>query len=211
MAQRSPPFRDDQAAGIVQEAARILCEEGQLDYRTAKLKAVQRLGLSPRAALPDNARIQSAVVEYQRLFGGLDYARRLRRMRAAAVKAMRLLEGFEPRLVGAVVNGAVTAAHRVQLQAFDEQAERVELFLHDRGIPFRQDDRTYRYPDGSEERVPLVRFDAGDIGIDVAVFAFDDRRRVPLSPMDGLPMKRLALAEAEALARIGEQQILAGP
>ena len=43
---------------LVQEAARILCEEAVLDYRSAKLKAAQRLGLGPKAALPDNASVQ---------------------------------------------------------------------------------------------------------------------------------------------------------
>jgi hypothetical protein len=207
MAQRMPP-RDDQASGIAQEAARILCEEGQVDYRLAKLKAAQRLGLSARAALPDNARIQAAVIGYLRLFGGQEYASRLQRMRQVAVQAMRLLADFQPQLVGALISGAATSAQRVQIHAFDERAERLELFLHDRGVPFRQDDRHYRYPGGREERVPLIRFDAGEIGIDLAVFAPDDSRRAPLSPIDGLPMKRLGLEQAEALARIDPARIL---
>lgn len=200
--------RDAQSEQIVHEAARILCEEALLDYRSAKLKALQRLGLNPRAALPDNARIQAAVIDYQRLFGGRGYALRLRQLRAAAVQAMRLLGNFQPRLVGAVASGAITSAHRVQLHVFDEKPETLDLFLQDRGIQHRQDDRSYRYPDGSEESVPLARFDAGDIGIDVAIFGLDDLRRTPLSPSDGLPMKRLTLAEAEALAKIEVEDIL---
>ena len=193
---------------LVAEAARIICEEAVLDYRAAKMKAAQRLGLGSRAALPDNASIQAAVIDYQRIFGGRAWAEQLRALRVAGVQAMRLLAPFEPRLVGAVVSGATTDAHRVQLHCFPEKPEQVDGFLHDRGIPYEQDERDYRYPDGSEDAIPLARFEAGEIGIDVALFAPEDRRRAPLSPSDGLPMKRLALAEAEALARLGIEAIL---
>lgn len=196
---------------LVQEAARILCEEQVLDYRAAKLKAAQRLGLSGNAPLPDNARIQAAVIEYQRIFGGREYAEHLRALRATAVQAMRLLAGFQPRLTGAAVSGAVTTAHRVQLHVFVDKAEALDLFFEDRGIPYEQGDRVYRYPGGGEESIPLLRFEAGDIGVDVASFGEDDLRRAPVSPTDGLPAKRLTLAEAEVLARIGVDEILAIP
>jgi hypothetical protein len=208
MNQRPAAARD--TSPLVQEAARILCEEAVLDYRAAKLKAAQRLGLGPRAALPDNAAVQAAVIEYQRLFGGRDYAERLRALRATAVQAMRLLAQFRPRLTGAAVSGAITEVHRVQLHVFVDKAEALDLFFEDRGIPSRQDDRLYRYPGGEEEQVPLLRFEAGELGVDVAMFGEDDLRRTPLSPSDGLPMKRLDLAEAEVLARLDVETILAG-
>ena len=196
---------------LVAECARIVCEEDVLDYRAAKFKAMQRLGLSPRSALPDNASIQAAVIEYQRIFGGEDYANRLIALRRAAVSAMKLLHGFSPRMVGAAVSGAITAAHRVQLHGFADRPESLDLFLAERGIPFEQDERDYRYPDGREDPVPLARFEAGELGIDVAMFGLDDLRRTPLSPSDGLPMKRLKLAEAEVLAAIGIGEILGHP
>jgi len=209
MAQRrSGAERGGVAAALVAEAARILCEEAVLDYRAAKLRAAQRLGVGGNMPLPDNARIQAAVIDYQRLFGGRDYAEHLRRLRTTAVEAMRRLAQFQPRLTGAAVSGAITAAHRAQLHVFVDKPEALDMFLQDRGIPFRQDDRTFRYPDGSEELVPLVRFEAGGVGIDVAMFTGDDLRRTPLSPSDGLPMKRLSLAEAEALAQQDIEVIL---
>jgi len=199
----------DLSREVIAEAARIICEEDVLDYRSAKLKALQRLGLSSRGALPDNASIQAAVIEYQRIFGGNDYAGHLIAMRRAAVQAMKLLQsGFSPRLVGAVVSGAITAAHRVQIHGFADRPETLDFFLQDRGIPYLQDERDYRYPDGTEVPVPLARFEAGEIGIDVAMFGLDDLRRTPLSPSDGLPMKRLNLADAEALAAVGVDAIL---
>jgi hypothetical protein len=188
------------SVSLAHEAARIICDEAVVDYRTAKRKAVERLGLPANTALPDNARIEAAVIEYQRLYGGREYAEYLQQMRRVAVQAMRLLARFEPRLVGGTVSGAISLAHRVQLHAFGDQAELLDVFLQERGIPYEQDERNYRFPDGSDYEAPLVRFEAGEVGIDIAVFPAGDLRRAPLSPTSGLPMKRLTLEQAEALA-----------
>jgi len=185
---------------LVREAARIFVEESLTDYGTAKRKAAERLGLGSRASLPDNARVQAEVIAYQRLFGGAAYAQRLQRMRLTAVQAMKLLSAFDPRLTGGVVTGAIGDAHRVQLHAFPDKAEMVDVFLSNRGFALKEDERDYRYSDGRIESVPLARFEAGDIGVDVALFEPGQERRAPLSPADGLPSRRLTLAQAEALA-----------
>lgn len=211
MGRRGGPAGGEGERALIHECARIVCEEDVLDYRLAKHKAMQRLGLSPRSALPDNASIQAAVIEYQRIFGGEDYAGRLIALRRTAVQAMKLLQAFSPRLAGAAVSGAITAAHRVQIHVFVDRPEAIDLFLDSRDIPCEQDERDYRYPDGREQQVPLARFEAGGIGVDVAAFGLDDLRRTPLSPADGLPCKRLKLAEAEALAAIDVAGILAAP
>jgi len=186
-------------SGIAQEAARIIVEEQLTDYRLAKQKAAERLGLPFKTPLPKNADIEAAVLEYQRLFGGREYSDRVRKMRQTALQAMRLLAGFDPRLVGGAVSGAVSQAHRVQLHVFADKPETLDAFFHDRGIVYQQDEREYRYPDGKTEMVPLVRFEAGEIGVDVAAFAIGEERKLPLSPADGEPMKRLTAAEVEAL------------
>lgn len=189
-----------QRSGIAAEAARIVCEEQVLDYRSAKLKALERLRLPPRTALPDNAHVHEAVIDYLRLFGGEAYRERLRAMRRTAPKAMRLLAAFSPRLVGGTVSGAVTDAHHLQLHVFADQAELVDVFLIERGIKFDAGERRFRYPGGVEENVPLLSFDYGAMSIDVAVFDLDRLHRLPLNPHDGQPYRRLTLEEAEKLA-----------
>lgn len=185
---------------LVQEAARIFVEEMLTDYGQAKRRAAERLGLSSRSGLPDNARVEAEVLAYLRLFGGAGYAERLRRLRSTAVQAMRMLARFEPRLSGAVVSGAVHEAHRVQLHCFPDQPELVDVFLAERGLAAEPDEREYRYGDGRSERVPLARFEAGEVGIDLALFAPGRQRQAPLSPVTGRPAPRLDLAEAERLA-----------
>lgn len=187
------------SAELIEEAARLICEEGYADYRMAKQKAAERLGISRGITLPDNARIESAVLERQSLFGGREYQARLLDMRRTALRAMRLLGAFEPRLSGSSVSGAIGEGHRVQIHLVADQAESVEMLLHDRQIPFEQDERRYRLADGREARVPLLRFEADRIGVDIAVFDPATLRHPPLSQVDGKPARRLTSEQLRAL------------
>jgi hypothetical protein len=189
-----------QRSRVVQEAARIICEDGLADYRLAKQKAIERLGLGFGTPLPSNADIQSAVIEYQRLFGGRAYADRLTLLRRTAVQAMRLLKDYRPRLVGAVATGATTEAHKVQLHCFADKPEQIDMLLADLGLPFEVTERRYRLASGEGLDVVVLAFMADDVGVDVAVFPERGMREAPLSPTDGQPMKRLELTAVEALA-----------
>jgi len=198
-----------QRSRVVQEAARIICEDGLADYRLAKQKAVERLGLGFGTPLPSNADIQDAVIQYQRLFGGRAYAARLMHLRRTAVQAMRLLAEYQPRLVGAVASGATTDAHKVQLHCFADKPEQIDMLLADAGLRFEVSERRYRLASGENLDVPVLSFMAGDVGVDVAAFPERGQREAPLSPTDGQPMKRLELTAVELLAA-ETPEVLAG-
>lgn len=186
---------------LAAEAARIYVEEALTDYGAAKRRAAERLGLSSRGGLPDNARVEAEVIAYQRLFGGAAYAARLQQLRRTAVQAMQLLAAFAPRLTGAVVSGAISSAHRVQLHAFPDKAELVDVFLVDRGFKITESERDYRYGNGRVESIPVVGFMADAVGVDVALFAPGDERQSPIAPASGRAAPRLTFAEAQALAQ----------
>jgi hypothetical protein len=179
------------AAELIDEAARLICDEGYADYRMARHKAAERLGLGRTGNLPDNRQIEAAVIDRQALFGGPAYHARLKSMRTTALRAMKLLAAYEPRLAGSVVSGAIGDGHRVQIHLVADHAEAVEIMLHDRQIPFEQDERVYRLADGREVEIPLLRFEADDIGVDLAVFDHGAIRNPPLSQVDGKPARRL--------------------
>ncbi len=185
---------------VAQEAARIYVEEALTDFSAAKRKAAERLSPSSRTTLPDNARVQAEVLAYQRLFGGPQYVAQLQAMRQTAVAAMKLLAAFNPRLVGTTVSGAISRASRMQLHAFPDKPELVDVFLAERRIAMIADERDYRWPDGRVQSLPLARFELGKVGVDVALFAPGDERHAPISPADGKPARRLNLAATEALA-----------
>ena len=69
MAKRLTTENDRARLLVAQEAARIIVEQGIEDYRLAKTKAAQRLGMSAGGSLPGNSEIEKAVSEYLKLFG----------------------------------------------------------------------------------------------------------------------------------------------
>lgn len=183
----------------IEEAARLICEEGYADYRVARLKAAERLGLGRGDNPPDPVRIEAAVIARQQLFGGERYRQGLLAMRRAALQAMRLLAAYQPKLAGSAVSGAIGRGHRVQLHLIADQAEAVEMLLHDRHIPFEQDERRYRLADGRDVDIALLRFEADAIGIDIAVFDPGSERHPPLSQVTGKPARRLTAEQLRVL------------
>jgi hypothetical protein len=197
---RHPTRADNLRRALAQEAARLMAEHGIRDFLIAKRKAAERLGVMDGAALlPKNSEIESALGEYQRLFGGESHLIALDAQRRAALSAMRYLQEFEPRLVGAVLSGTATQHSEVQLHLFAERAESVTLKLLDEGIRHEVTERRLRF--GSEEvrAFPGVRFEMDEQSIEATVFPTDGIRQAPVSPVDGRPMRRANALEVAAL------------
>ncbi len=184
---------------IAREAGRLMHESGIRDYELAKRKAAARLNLGASVALPRNREVELAAREYQRLFHAEASARALRERLAVAREAMRLLARFRPRLVGPLLDGVAEAGGGVSLHLLWDPPEEVALFLAERGIDHQAGEQRLRVAGGEQVRLPAYRFLAGEVAVELVVFAARMRRRVPLSPVDGRPMRRAALAEVERL------------
>jgi hypothetical protein len=197
---RHPTRGDNLRRALAQEAARIMAEHGIRDFLVAKRKAAERLGVVDGVALlPKNSEIESALAEYQRLFGGDSYLSALDAQRRAALSAMRYLREFSPRLVGAVLSGTATEHSEVQLHLFTDRAESVTLKLLDQGIPHEVTEKRVRFNADHVRAFPGVRFEMEEQSIEVTVFPTDGIRQAPVSPVDGRPMRRANTLEVEAL------------
>lgn len=129
---------------IAQECARIMLDEGVRDYAAAKRKAAQRLMVDGRASLPSNLEIEAAMLERRRLFADADELAELQELREAALQVMRRLGGFEPRLVGAVLKGTAGVGARATVHVFADTPEELLFALMDRGLRYREAERTQR-------------------------------------------------------------------
>ena len=176
---------------LAQEAARIIVDQGIRDYRVAKQKAAERLGVGTRGALPGNAEIEAAVVDHLQIFGGDSHADLLRLMRTAALSAMELLGDFSPRLVGPVLLGTADDNSAVNLHLFADSAEIVAMEIGDMGIQFRSYERRLKSRRGQVELYPGFEFSHCNETIQATVFPVDGIRQAPMSPIDGKPMKRI--------------------
>jgi hypothetical protein len=193
----------EQRRRIAVEAARLIAEGGLRDYRQAKLKAASRLGITDDLSLPKNGEIEDALREHQRLFRS-DQPETLQQLREAAVEAMRFFADFEPRLVGPVLEGTADEHSAVCLHLHDDGADRVAVFLQEKGIPYEERTRRMRVERDVTADVPVFVFSAGDSAIDITVLPYDRLRQAPLDRIDEKPMRRANLAAVEALVRGNE-------
>ena len=185
---------------MAQVAAKLMAEQGIRDFRIAKQKAAQHLGIDVRnSILPKNSEIEAALAEHQRLFAGHEQPAQLRAMREAALKAMALFADFKPRLVGDVVSGLADANSDIQLHVFAEQSEAFDFFLQGQGIPYEIVERRYRVGRDEHRFYPAFRFVAGDHAFEATLFGTTEIREAPRSLVDGRPMTRATAAQVERL------------
>ena len=190
---------------LAQEAARIIVDQGVRDYRAAKIKAAERLGLTTRGSLPRNAEIELAVSEHLKLFGRESHAAFLRAMREVALSAMDLLSCFTPRLVGPVLSGTADENSSLNLHVFADSPESVAAQLGDLGYCYRPYERRLKK---SRNRAAALdtfagfQFEFASTRIEATVFPVDGIRQAPISPIDGRPMKR---ADANAVRALLER------
>jgi predicted nucleotidyltransferase len=203
MARRSAQKFVELRTRVADEAARIMREQGVRDYLLAKRKAAERLGVLDRQALPANQEVADALAAQQRLFGGAAHHDNLRSLREVALRAMSLLERFQPRLVGAVLAGNATAHSDVSLHVFAPTPEEVAFMLIERGVRYRAGDRRVRLANGEYSTYPSFEFDAGAVSVEATVFPEHSLREAPLCPVHGGAMRRARREELEALLDAG--------
>ena len=185
---------------IAQEAARLMSEHGIRDFHHAKLKAAERLGILDTQALPRNLEIEEALREHQRLFLGDSQPKSLRQRREAAVEAMRFLSAFEPRLVGAVLEGTADAHSAVCLHVFSDDPDAVGRYLFDNGVPIETQTRRLRTTREEQSEFPVLLFAADELPFDLTVLPRDSLRQAPLDRRaDAPPMRRATLTQVEML------------
>jgi len=191
---------DNQRVAVANEAARIIQEEGRPDFRSAKEKAVERLGLSNGdTRLPSNEEVEQALAERNRIFRGADHPALLNELRRAALSILHTLDIYHARLVGPVLSGTATGFSAIDLHLFSDTPEAVGVTLDVLGLGHRSTQIRQQFRRGESERFPGYRFRTLDFEYAATVFSINHRRRSPLSPVDGKPMSRAGIKEVEAL------------
>ena len=183
-------------------AARLMAEDGGLDYGSAKAKAARQSGLADAHLLPDNREIEAALREYQELYQKEEQPAQLRRLRGIALKVMREFEQFRPALVGSVLSGTAGAHSDVNLQLFTDDEKALTMFLLNRRYRFEEATRRVRRGDHTDE-VPHIRLEVEDATVSLTVLDLDDERVVQ-RVREGEAPQRARLAEVEEMLRGGQ-------
>ncbi len=181
---------------LAQEAARIIVEQGIQDYRVAKHKAAERLGMTERGALPNNAEIERALSAHLKLFGRECHVDLLAQLRSAALSAMELLAAFTPRLVGPVLHGTAGSHSAINLHVFSDTFEQVRMRLDEQRVSYQLFEKRLKSRRDRTETYAGLRFVHEQSAVEATVFPIDGVRQAPISPIDGKPMRR---ADARAV------------
>lgn len=202
------PRRNQMRERVAQLAAQLMAEHGIQDFGLAKRKAARQLGIEDGHNLPGNQEIEQALRAYQLLYHSETHPPRLRRLREIALDAMRMLADYHPYLTGSVLSGTAGPHSDINLQLFTDNEKEVELFLLNRGIPFKQGQRqTSRL--GVTRNIPSFILGFEEADVEIAIYPQDDIRNAPREQADRRTPKRAKLAQVEALLE-REGQILPG-
>lgn len=187
------PHRLDRTrASICSTAARLISEDGITDYTQAKRKALRQLGLPESTPLPSNAELVEALHAWQAVFQDEEQRLRIDHLRRKAVELMDILAEFRPYLTGSVLEGTAGRYAEIDLQLFADSAKEVEIFLLNRGIPYRhatpRNDRA--------EAVLMIDIDGATANL--VIYPVVDERTSPRG-RDGRPRERARSAAVRKL------------
>jgi len=183
---------------IAHLAARLMAEDGIEDYALAKRKAARQAGMPDTRDLPANEEIEAALKLYRQIHQPDTHRAQLRALRRTALQTMREMSRFNPYLTGTVLNGNAGKYADINLQLFTENVKAVELFLIDRGIPYRAA-QTRLYAGQELRTVPVFTIIHDGIEIEIAVLSSGDLRLPLRSSMEGKIIGRAKIQLVEEL------------
>jgi len=186
----------DMRRSIAHAAARMLAEDGSLDYGSAKRKAARQLGAPDSNNLPDNLQIEEALRSYQALYQADETRAQLTLLRQVAIEYMERLAAFDPHLTGPVLNGTAGRYADINLQLFTDDQKDVEFLLMRQASPYKAGEQ--RAPDAAGRAYPRFIIDDPRAPVDVVVYPAAELRNMKRLQADGSP-RRLRLPQVRSL------------
>jgi len=186
---------------IAWEAARMMYGRQESEYYRAKMKAARRLHrgwVKPRD-LPSNAEIRDQIQTFARIHEGDDRTANLREMRFEALRLMRLLQPFKPRLIGSTMTGHVRRGSDIDIHLFSYSLESVTGALDHEGFVYDVERKQVR-KQGVETTYTHVHVH-DRFPIELTVYAADMAHYVFKSSITGKPIERASTPELEAFLR----------
>jgi hypothetical protein len=184
---------------IALEAARLMYERVESEYFTAKRKAAKRLcrsSVKPED-LPSNAEIREQIQVFARIHEGDRRTEHLRDMRLDALRLMRLLRQFRPRLIGSVMTGHVRKGSDIDIHVFSDSVGLVSDLLQQEGYQF--DVERKQVVKHGEARVFTHVHVYARFNFELTIYAEDKAHYVFKSSITGKAIERASIRELEEL------------
>jgi len=187
--------------GIIVAAARLMYSHQETEYFRAKLKAARRLcrGWVKPSELPSNAEIRDEIQRMANLFEGESRFDRLREMRVAALRYMRLLSHCKPKIIGSTFTGHIRQGSDIDIHVFAASTDSITGCLDDEGIEYTVERKRVR-KHGEERQFTHIHI-RDRFPVELTMYAPDKSSYVFKSSITGKPMERATLAEFEEFLR----------
>lgn len=174
----------------------------ETEYFTAKRKAARQLGVEYRyrpADLPSNREIRDQIQAMARMHEGEKRLGHLRDMRIEALRLMRKLTRFRPRLIGSVWTGHVRHGSDIDIHIFADSQAIVTDTLDELALPYEVERK--RIVKFGEERV-FTHIHVNDrYPYELTLYPEDKAHYVFKSSITGQAIERASIAELEAFLR----------
>lgn len=172
------------------------------EYFRAKRKAAERCsqGWVKPADLPSNAEIRDEIQSLARLLEGSSRQDQLQAMRLSALRLMRRLAPFRPRLIGSVLTGHVRQGSDVDLHVFSDTAEAITHLIDQDGLTYQVERKRVRKQ--GEERIFTHIHVRGEFNFELTMYSPEQHRHVSKSSITGKPIERASIAQLEQFLRL---------
>ena len=184
---------------VAWEAARLMYARDESEYYRAKMKAARRIytgDVKPRD-LPSNREIRDQIQTMARIHEGRRRTEALREMRVEALRMMRILRNFRPRLIGSTMTGHVRKGSDIDLHLFSNSIEAVTAALENEGISYEVERKLVR-KQGREQTFTHVHVQ-DRFYFELTVYAANMAHYVFKSSITGKAIERASIAQLEQL------------
>ena len=179
-------------------AAQLMYHRTESEYFTAKRKAAKQLGLEYRfrpADLPSNAEIRDQIQAMARIHEGPKRLDNIREMRLEALRLMRQLARYRPRLIGSVWTGHVRQGSDIDIHLFSDSQTLVTNTLDEYGMTYEVEKK--RIVKFGEERVFTHIHIQDRYPFELTLYPEDKAHYVFKSSITGQAIERASIAELE--------------
>jgi hypothetical protein len=189
-------------------AARLMYDREESEYFTAKRKAARQLGVEYRFRpkdLPSNREIRDQIQSLAQFYEGDKRNENILQMRLAALRMMRLLSAFHPRLIGSVLTGHVREGSDIDLHVFTNHISSITSALDDHNL--RYDVERKRVIKQNEERIFTHVHVCDRYEFELTVYGEDKINYAFKSSITGKAIERASIAELEQFLREGNPDL----
>jgi predicted HD phosphohydrolase len=183
---------------IAYEAARTMYYRQESEYFRAKQKAARHIcrGWVKPADLPSNAEIRDEIQALARLHEGQTRTDNLLQMRLVALRIMRLLHRFKPKLIGSTWTGHVRCGSDIDLHLFSDSLEAITSVLDEQMLFYDVQHKRVR-KDGIERVFTHIHL-KDTFPVELTVYAPTLVNHVFKSSITGKAIERASIAQLES-------------